>query len=121
MIVYASLREAIHGTATRSTKPLREIAPLLDWSPFELSMRITLGGDSARPFPMDEEHLLRLMQVTNDYSILATLADRCGYELQPKKDRLGAVLAGIQEQLKQTQDQVRQLSLELGETKGKGR
>jgi len=117
--VSLTLRDAIHATATGAKMPMKALAAELDWSPSELSMRTTLGGDSARPFPADDDHLIRIQRVTGDCSILATMADLLGYELTPKKERLGELLAQVQQQIKSAQDQMKQLSLELGETKGR--
>lgn len=97
--VCATLREAINMTAVRARMPMKALAPELGWSPQELSMRTTLGGDSARSFPADDEHLVRIMQVTQDFSILATLADLCGFEIRAKESRMPEVIAGLQAEL----------------------
>lgn len=95
--VFPSLRDAIHATATKGTPPMKALASELDWSPSELSMRTTLGDDNARPFPADDAHLVRLMQITGDHSILATLADKLGYELMPKRDRIPEIVSGLRD------------------------
>jgi hypothetical protein len=100
---------------------MKALAAELDWSPSELSHRTTLGGDGSRPYPADDDHLIRIQRVTGDCSILATMADLLGYELTPKKERLGELLTQVQQQIKSAQEQMKQLSLELGETKGRGR
>lgn len=94
--VCATLREAINMTAVRARVPMKALAAELDWSPSELSMRTTLGGDSARSFPADDDHLVKLMIVTQDFSILATLADLCGYEVRPKESRMPEMIASLQ-------------------------
>jgi len=111
--VFQDVREAINATASRSTKSMREVAGLLDWSPSELSMRIALGGDSARAFPADDEHLVKLMRVTGDFSILATLADLCGFELQPKRERTAEILTEVQGAIKALLPKM-QLVLDMG-------
>lgn len=121
--ICASLREAINVTAVRARIPMKALAAELDWSPSELSMRTTLGGDSARAFPADDEHLVKLMRVTQDYSVLATLADQCGFEIQPKRERTAELLHGLQADIKALMPRI-QMVLELsGEpgTKGEGR
>lgn len=97
--VYPTVREAINATATRATVPMKAIAVELDWSPSELSMRTTLGDDNARVFPADDAHLVKLIEVTGDDSILRTLADRLGYELVVKRDRMPEKLAELREEL----------------------
>ncbi len=94
--VFPSVREAVHGTATGAAQPMKALAAELDWSPSELSMRTTLGGDSGRAFPCDDEHLIKLMRLTQDYSVLFTLADLCGFELQPKKERIAEMVQELQ-------------------------
>lgn len=92
---FPSVREAIHATATTNKISMKDLAPKLDWSPSELSMRTTLGGESARPFPADDEHLVQIMKATQDYSILFTLADLCGFEVQPKKERVAEMVMAL--------------------------
>lgn len=85
--VFSTLRDAINFTVYQSGKPLKEIAAELDWSPSQLSMAATLGDDNARAFPLDDAHLLKLIRVTGNPSILHTLADLCGFDpasLRPK-------------------------------------
>lgn len=94
--VFPSLREAINATASGSGLSMKVLAAELDWSPSELSMRTTLGGDSGRAFPADDEHLVKLQRVTGDFSILATMADLCGFELQPKRERLAEMMTSLQ-------------------------
>lgn len=117
--VFVTLRDAINATASGSKMPMKQLAGELDWSPSELSMRIALSGESARAFPADDEHLVKLMRVTGDHSIVYTLAALLGYDLEPKKERIGELLLQVQQQIKSAQDQMKQLSLELGETKGR--
>jgi sugar phosphate isomerase/epimerase len=97
--VFPTIREAIHATATNGTLSMKHLAAELDYSPSELSMRTTLGGDSARPFPADDDHLVRLMKAMQDYSVLLTLADLCGFELQPKKERVAEMVQELQRDL----------------------
>lgn len=106
---FLTLRESIHSTATMNG-PMKELAPQLDWSPSELSMRVTLGGDSARPFPADDEHLIQIQRITGDYSILFTMAELLGYELQPKKDRWPELVKHLQADV---QDLTKRLQLVL--------
>lgn len=110
--VFASLREAIHATATRAPVPMKALAIELDWSPSELSMRTTLGEDNARAFPADDAHLLKLMQVTGDHSVLLTLADKLGYELVTKRDRVPEIVEQVRGQLVDLTKQV-QLLLDM--------
>ena len=116
--IFPTLREALHATATGAKLPMKQLPAELDWSPSEFSMRTTLGGESARVFPADDDHLVRLMRVTGDFSILATLAELCGFELQPKKERLGELLVEVRAELSRTQAKMHQLALELDEAGG---
>src|SRR5262249_40540714 len=101
-------------TATASGKPMKVLAAELDWAPSELSMRTTLSGDSARAFPADDEHLVKLMRLTGDPSILFTLADLLGFERPvPKREQLAAAAVGIQEDIRRIGSRVEQLVLEL--------
>jgi hypothetical protein len=91
--VLASLREAIHKTATGSGMPMKALAAELDWSPSELSHRTTLGGESLKPFPADDEHLIKIQKVTGDVSILMTMADQLGFEApRPKQERAAEMM-----------------------------
>lgn len=118
--VYGSLREAITATATRSALPMKALASELDWSPSELSHRTTLGGENSRPFPADDEHFIKLMRVTGDCSILATIADLLGFEIVPKRERLAEMVTGLNERLATIQSDMRQLTLVLGDERKKG-
>lgn len=93
---FPTLREAIHHTATASGIPMKAVAADLDLSPSELSMRTTLGEDG-RAFPADK--LIRLQELTGDVSILLTMADRLGYEIRPKRDRLPEMIASTGQQV----------------------
>jgi hypothetical protein len=125
--VFPSLRESIHATATTGKLSMKALAAELDYSPSELSMRTTLGGDSARAFPCDDEHLVKLMRITQDFSVLFTMADLCGFELQPKKERIAEMVAELQRTV-ETLGPRMQMLLEIpgfeykpGKPKGKGR
>lgn len=113
-MIHATIREAIHTTATCGRPQLKEIAPHLDWSPSELSMRITLGGESARPFPIDDGRIVKLMRIVSDYSILETLADQCGFEIVPKRDQTPQRLASLHRDVQEMAKRVNQLVLDLG-------
>lgn len=114
---YLSLRDAIHATASGSRMPMKMLAGELDWSPSELSMRIALSGDNARVFPADDEHLVKLMRVTGDHSVLYTLADLMGYTVEPKRERLGERIAELKGDIDRAVTTLKQLSLELVDTK----
>lgn len=111
--VFGTLREAIHATASQSGMSLRALAGDLDWSPSELSMRIALGGDSARAFPADDAHLVRMMQVTKNYSVLATLADLLGFDITPKEQRMPEIAARLSAQFAEAMPAL-QLVMEWG-------
>lgn len=96
--VFPSLREAIHSAATTGRLSMKTLAAELDYSPSELSMRTTLGGDSSRVFPF-EDRLVTMMKAQNDFSPLFTLADLCGFELQPKKERVHEMVQELQRDL----------------------
>ena len=113
--VFPTLREAIHHTATRSGKSMKEIAAELDWSPTMLSFVTTLGEDNQRGFPVDEAHLVRLMTFTEDYSPLATLADKLGFELVPKRERTAEEVSALRQDLAAFGKRIEQLSLDLGQ------
>lgn len=116
------MREAIHATATSSRMTMKVLAAELDYSPSELSMRTTLGGDNARAFPLDDEHAVRIQQVTGDHSIVYTMLDKLGYEPPRLKERdvpkmVAEARASVTEAVKKFQ----QIALELDAPKGKGR
>ena len=111
--MFPTLREAIHATATGARQPMKALAADLDWSPSELSMRTTLGGDNGRTFPASDEHLIRLMRVTGDYSILYTIAELTGYEVQPKRDRMPEIAMQLRGELADVNRRVEQLLLNL--------
>ena len=110
--IFPTLREAIHHTTTRSGIPMKQIAAELDWSPSMLSFATTLGQENVKAFPADDAHLVKLMEVTGDDSILATLAFKRGYELVPKRDRMPEVLAGLHEDFKSLGEKL-QMVLEM--------
>lgn len=97
--VLPTLREAVHLCATTGKLSMKGLSGELDWAPSELSMRTTLGGDSSRPFPLDDGRLVTMMRAQNDFSPLATLADLCGFELQPKKERVAEMVQELQRDL----------------------
>lgn len=109
---FPSLRESIHATATTYRPGMKALAAELDWSPSELSMRTTLGGDSARPFPADDEHLVKLMRVTKDYAVLFTMAALLGFEVTPKQERVADLLVETQKGMAALHKQM-ELILEL--------
>lgn len=118
---FPTLRESIHAVATSGRPSMKILAGELDWSPSELSMRTTLGGDSSRAFPLDEEHLIKLMRVTGDYSPLFTLAELCGYEVAPKQERIGEMVSELKQEAQRLASRL-QLVLDLKidqPTKGK--
>ena len=116
---FPTLREAIHSTATLNGT-MKAIASELDWGQSELSMRIALGGDSARPFPADDEHLIKIMLVTGDHSIFFTIAERLGYDVTPKKEQTAAQIASLHRDVQDMARRMSQLVLDLG-VGGKGR
>lgn len=118
--VFPSLREAIHATATGAKTPMKALAAELDWSPSELSQRTTLGGEGQRPFPASDEHLVKLQRITGDCSILFTMAELLGYELQPKRERIGALIAEVQADAKELNSKL-QLLLDLKPADGAGK
>jgi len=118
--ILPSVREALFATATGARQPMKVLAGELDMSPSELSHKTTLGGDNSKSFPCDDEHLVRLMKVTNDYSVLYTLADLCGFELKVKEERYPEL---IREAVAAGKEAARklQLVLELGDRQEKRR
>lgn len=102
---FGSLREAIHDTATRSPRPMKELAAELDYSPSDLSMRTTLGEENSRPFPADDR-LIKIQQLTGDHSILATMADALGYELHPKRERMPELVAHLADEAKRLTESI---------------
>lgn len=119
--MFTTVRDAIHATATGAKQPMKVLAGELDWSPSELSHRTTPGGDSSKPFPADDDHLVKLMRVTGDYSILATLADLCGFELQPKRERLGELVTELKADARGLAQKIEQLVFQLDGQGGKKR
>jgi len=118
--VFPTIREALNATATGAQQPMKALAAELDWSPSELSHRTTLGGDSLKPFPADDEHLVKLMRVTGNASVLFTLADLLGYEVRPKEARLGELLAELKQDIVRLTPKM-QMVLDLGELPGKSK
>jgi hypothetical protein len=106
---FRSIREAIHHTASASGVPMKALAADLDYSPSDLSMRVTLS-DEGRPFPADDR-LIRLQQLTGDHSILATMADALGYELKLKADRYPEMLQHVASSLEHITKEFSQLRL----------
>jgi len=118
--VYGSLRDALHATATGARVPMKALAAELDWSPSELSMRTTLGGDNGRAFPADDEHLIKLQRVTEDVSVLYTMAELLGFEVVPKRERTAELLVQVQRDLRELMPRI-QMVLNIGvEPPGKG-
>lgn len=95
--VCSSIRDAIHATAT-SNGQMKPLAAELDWSPSEFSRRTTLGEDNTLTFPADDR-LIRLQQLTHDYSVLMTMADLLGFDLRPKENRFPELLAATGHQV----------------------
>ncbi len=119
--VFPTLREAIHHTATRSGRSMKEIAAELDWSPTMLSFVTTLGEDNAKTFPLDNR-LIRLMEFTGDISPLMTLADKLGYDLTPKRDQTAQIVEAFRSEVADLNRRMEQLLLNLEPTpKGKGK
>lgn len=116
--VFPTMREAIHHAATRSGRSMKEIAAELDWSPTALSLTTTLGEDNARPFPADDAHLIKLQLLTGDYSPLATMADKLGYELVPKRDRTAEIAVELKREVVALGGKVEQLLLGLDHGSG---
>lgn len=115
-----SLREAIHKTATGSGIPMKQLAAELDWSPSELSHRTTLGGESLKPFPADDDHLVKIQAVTGDASILFTMCELLGYEAPRLKERdIPKMVQEAKATAAEAVKKLQQLVLELD--KGKGR
>jgi len=109
---FRTLREAVHHTATQNG-PMKNIASDLDWSPSELCLRSTLGTDNARPFPLDDptERAVTLQQMTGDYSILLTMAEKLGFELKLKADRYPEMLQHVATSLEHITKEFSQLRL----------
>jgi hypothetical protein len=106
---FRTIREAIHHTATACGVPMKALAADLDYSPSDLSMRTTLAED-ARAFPADDR-LIRLQELTGDHSILATMADRLGYEVRPKADRYPELLQRLTSRLDEIHSEFAQLKI----------
>jgi len=121
MRVYASIREAVHAVASTGRLSMKQLAPELDWSPSELSMRTTLGGDRMRMFPLDDGRLVKMMKAQDDYSPLATLANDCGFELRAKERDVTKMVADAKASVSEAVKKFQQLILELDAPKGKGR
>lgn len=119
--VYPSVREAIHAVATTGPLSMKLLAPELDWSPSELSMRSTLGGDRLRSFPIDDGRITKLMKAQGDFSPLATLADDCGFELRTKERDVPKLVKEAKASVGEALKKFQQLLLELDETKGRAR
>ncbi len=101
---FGSIREAIHHTASNSGVPMKALAADLDYSPSDLSMRVTLSDDG-RPFPADDR-LIRIQQVTGDHSIVATMAEALGYELHPKQERVPELVAQLAHEAKRLNESI---------------
>lgn len=117
---FASLRDAIFATASASRLPMKAIASELDWSPSDLAHRIGQGGESARPFPADDDHFVKLMRVTGDHSPLYTLCELLGYDPpQPRADKLPERMVKLTEAAEALQRDIRQLVLDFKDYDGK--
>lgn len=118
--VFQSLREAIHHTFTRSKVPMKALAAEMDWSPSQLSMATTLGEENARPFPADDEHLIKGQKLTGDYSILLTMADLLGCEVRLKQDSTPELLAEVKQEIRLLMPKI-QMILEIGNNADAGK
>ena len=76
-------------------------------------MRTTLGGDSGRPFPADDEHLIKIQRVTEDVSLLYTMAELLGFEVVPKRERTAELLVQVQRDLRELMPRI-QMVLNIG-------
>lgn len=107
--VFRSIPEAIHHTyADHPDK--KTLSADLDYSPSNLSQRTNLAEDPQYPFPATDR-LIRLQELTGDFSILLTMADRLGFEVHPKRDHLPEILRGIQETQQELGRKIQQLEL----------
>ncbi len=101
---FRTIREAIHHTASNGGVQMKALAVELDYSPSDLSMRVTLS-DEGRPFPADDR-LIRIQQVTGDHSVLATMAEALGYELHPKQERVPELVAQLAHEAKRLNENI---------------
>jgi hypothetical protein len=106
---FGTIRESIHATATGNGS-MKTLAAELDWSPSEFSRRTTLGEDNSLTFPADDR-LIRIQQLTGDFSVLLTMAEVLGFEVHPRRDHLPEILRGIQETQAALGRQIQQLEL----------
>jgi hypothetical protein len=97
--IYSTLREATHETYSACSDK-QGLAWDLEWDKAEMSNRTT-QADGYRPFPADDkkERLVGFMLKTGNFSYLMTLAEKCGYEISPKRDRLPEMLASTGQQV----------------------
>lgn len=104
--IHRTLRDAIHHTYANHPEK-KTLAADLDWSPSELSQRTTLGAEG-RSFPADDalERIIILMRETGDYSYLATLADKCGWELRAKQERMPELLDHLAAETKRLNESI---------------
>jgi hypothetical protein len=102
---FRTLREAVHHTATQNG-PMKNIAS--ERPALELCLRTTLGTDNARPLPLDDpaERAVNLQQLTGDFSILITMAEKCGFELRPKHERLPEFVAHLASEAKRLNESI---------------
>jgi len=117
--VYPSVRDAIFATAHSGTPPMQDLARDLDWSKSEMSMHTMPEGPTARAFPCDDDHLVKLMRLTGDFSILMTLAHACGFELVPRRERTAEEVAALRADLQAFGKRMEQLSLGLAPAPGR--
>lgn len=101
---FRSLREAIYHTASQSGVPMKSLAADLDYSPSDLSMRVTLS-EEGRPFPADDR-LIKIQQLTGNHSILATMAEALGYELHPKRERMPELVQALAAEAKRLNESI---------------
>lgn len=102
--IFPSLQEAIYHSAHSSGVDMKVIAAELDYSPSNLSTRATITENPVAPFPSSK--LVTLQHITNDISILMTMADRLGYEIRPKQERMPELIGHLATEAKRLNESI---------------
>ena len=102
--VFPSIQEAIYHTAHSSGVDMKVIAAELDYSPSNLSSRATITENPTAPFPASK--LIHLQKITNDHSVVATMAEALGYELHTKADRMPELVQALTAEARRLTDSI---------------
>jgi hypothetical protein len=101
---FRTIPEAIHATYSDHADK-KSLAADLDYSPSNLSQRTSLSEDAQYPFPATDR-LIRLQEITGNVSILLTMADRLGFEVRPKAERMPELVEHLTAEARRLNDSI---------------